>query len=322
MSVFTTVKQAQLEAFLERYEIGGLRAFTPVASGITNTNYFLQTAGGEFVLTLYEHHSDDELVYMLGLQRHLASRGVACAAPVADRRGDYFSTLNQRPAAIIERLPGAVQPQPGIAHCAAIGAELARFHVAGLDFAGRRPNPRGSDWVFAVSDMLEAELDDGERLLIASTLREHRGLDIESLPAGAIHADLFHDNALFDGERLCGIFDFDYACHDNLVLDLAILLHDWCPGPNGELDEARSGAVLEAYRRERELERAEIAALPSMLRFSALRFWLSRLYDRLFPLPGELTYSKDPDEYRRLLQARRDEGDRLGLRLEKLFGEA
>ena len=320
MSVFTSVKQAQLEAFLERYEIGRFTAFTPIAAGVTNTNYYLDTDGGEFVLTLYEHHSDDELDYMLGLQRHLASRSVACAAPVSDRRGDFFSTLNQRPAAIIARLPGEVQPRPGVAHCAAIGTEIARFHLAGQDFRGYRANPRGADWVFAVSDMLDAELEDDDRQLISAALRDYRGLDVAALPAGAVHADLFHDNALFDGDRLRGIFDFDYACHDSLVLDIAILLHDWCRHGSGEIDAARSTALLDAYRRERELERAEIDALPAMLRFSALRFWLSRLYDRLFPLPGELTYSKDPDEYRQLLLARLDDDGGHGLRLQNNIG--
>jgi len=322
MSVFTSVKQSHLEAFLKRYEIGRLVAFTPIAAGITNTNYYLDTDDGEFVLTLYEHHSDDELEYMLGLQRHLANRSVACAAPVSDRRGDFFSTLNQRPAAIIARLSGEVQPLPGIAHCAAIGAEIARFHHAGLDFPGWRANPRGDDWVYAVSDMLDAELEDDDRQLIAATLREYRSLDIEALPAGAVHADLFHDNALFDGERLCGIFDFDYACHDSLILDIAILLHDWCRTGSGEIDEALGGALLDAYRRERELGPAEIDALPAMLRFSALRFWLSRLYDRMFPQPGELTYSKDPDEYRSLLLARNDEADSLRRQFARFVGPA
>jgi len=322
MSVFTNVKQPQLEAFLERYEIGRLQSFSPIAAGITNTNYYLATDSGEFVLTLYEHHSDEELDYMLGLQRHLAAASIACATPVSDRRGDFYSTLNQRPAAIITRLPGEVQPQPGVVHCAAIGAELARFHCAGLDFAGRRLNPRGADWVFAVSDMLDAELDGEDRQLIASTLREYRGLDFESLPAGAVHADLFHDNALFDGERLCGIFDFDYACHDSLVLDIAIVLHDWCSGPNDDFEASRVDALLEAYRRERELGPAEIAALPAMLRFSALRFWLSRLYDQWFPQAGELTYIKDPGQYRRRLLARRDDDEALRRRFEKFQGPA
>ncbi|MGD2170611.1 MAG: homoserine kinase [Gammaproteobacteria bacterium] len=311
MSVFTTVKQAQLESFLGRYDIGSLSSFEPIAAGITNTNYYLETSGGEFVLTLYEHHSDDELNYMLGLQRHLAARSVLCPAPMEDRRGDLYSTLNQRPAAIIARLPGKVQNKPGVAHCAAIGAELARFHLAGADFGGSRANPRGADWVLATGDMLEADLDDADRQLLASTLREYIRLDHSVLPAGAIHADLFHDNALFDGDNLRGIVDFDYACHDSFVFDLAVLLHDWCIDAEGGFDGSRVDAVIEAYQRERVLDEAEIHALPVMLRFSALRFWLSRLYDRLFPLPGELTFSKDPEEFRRLLLARRDRENEL-----------
>jgi homoserine kinase type II len=311
MSVFTTVKQAQLEAFLGRYEIGPLRSFEPIAAGITNTNYFLETADGEFVLTLYEHHSDDELNYMLGLQRHLAGKSVLCPAPTEDRRGDLYSTLNQRPAAIIARMSGEVQDSPGTAHCAAIGAELARFHLAGADFGGRRANPRGADWVLATGDMLEADLGDSDRLLLASTLREYVRLDHAVLPGGAIHADLFRDNALFAGDRLCGIVDFDYACHDSFVFDLSVLLQDWCVDARGEFDAARVDAVLDAYQQLRVLDEAEIYALPAMLRFSALRFWLSRLYDRLFPLPGELTFSKDPEEFRRLLLARRERENEL-----------
>lgn len=311
MSVFTTVKQAQLESFLGRYEIGRLRSFGSIAAGITNTNYTLETDDGEYVLTLYEHHSDDELNYMLGLQRHLAGKSVLCPAPVKDRRGDLYSTLNQRPAAIIERLPGKVQKSPDIAHCAAIGAELARFHLAGADYKGQRDNPRAADWALAIGDMLDADLDDGDRQLLSAILREYLRLDHESLPVGAIHADLFHDNALFDGERLRGIVDFDFACRDSFAFDLAVLLHDWCIDSGGGFDVARVDAVLGAYQQQRVLGEAELLALPVMLRFSALRFWLSRLYDRLFPLPGELTFSKDPDEFHRLLLARREDDSDL-----------
>jgi homoserine kinase type II len=311
MSVFTTVKQTQLEAFLDRYDIGGLRAFSPIAAGITNTNYRLDTDKGEFVLTLYEHHSDDELTYMLGLQRHLAGKSVLCPAPVEDRRGDLFSTLNQRPAAINTRLPGEVQRAPGPEHCAAIGTELARFHLAGADYAGTRLNPRGADWALAIGDMLDADLDPDDRQLLAATLRDFLRLDHHSLPSGAIHADLFHDNALFEGTQLRGIVDFDYACGDSFVLDIAVLLHDWCIDSKGGFDAARVDAALGAYQDRRVLGEAELLALPAMLRFSALRFWLSRLYDRLFPMPGELTYSKDPDEFHRLLRARREDDAEL-----------
>jgi homoserine kinase type II len=298
MSVYTSVDNEQLEGFLRRYDIGKALAFAPVAAGITNSNYMLDTDRGRFVLTLYEHHSDDELDYMLRLQRHLAGRGVRCSQPVGDRRGDFFSSLNQRPAAIITRIEGEVQDLPSLQQCALIGAELARFHLAGIDFNHARANPRGLDWMLAVRDMLADYLGDAEQQAIEASLQAAQAFALEALPRGAIHADLFHDNALFHGAELGGILDFDYACSDAFVFDIAVLLNDWCIDPQFQLIDSRVNAVLEAYRRHRELEAMEIEALPLMLRLAALRFWLSRLYDKTFPFTGELTYIKCPDAFR------------------------
>ena len=307
MSVYTTVEPDQLEQFLKRYDIGSAQALKPIAAGITNSNYYLDTDNGHYVLTLYEHHSDDELEYILGLQQHLSNRGVHCAAPVKDRRGDFFSPLKQRPAAIIEKLPGAVQAEPDALRCNQIGGELARFHRAGQDYRRMRANPRGIEWLLAAADMLESELDDDDRQLYEAVLRDYRALDITRLPRGAIHADLFHDNVLFDGDALKGIIDFDYACFDCLVLDIAVLLNDWCSDAGGNLQANLVAAVLEGYQRERRLTRMEIDALPLMLRLGALRFWFSRLYDKAFPLSGELTFIKNPDNFRGLLVLRSNE---------------
>ncbi|MCG6889712.1 MAG: homoserine kinase [Gammaproteobacteria bacterium] len=304
MSVYTSVDFEQLEHFLLRYDLGKAIAFKAVAAGITNSNYTLETDQGRFVLTLYEHHSDDELDYMLSLQRHLVKRAVRCAQPAKDRRGEFYSSLNNRPAAIIHLLPGEVQSRPNIEHCALIGAELGKFHLAGEDFEAVRANPRGLDWIVAVRDMLQEYLDDVDQAAIESSLLAARNFDLDSLPRGAIHADLFHDNALFVGEVLGGILDFDYACTDCYVLDIAVLLNDWCIDQDYQLIDTRVSAVIDGYQQQRCLEPAEIEALPLMLRLTALRFWLSRLYDKTFPLCGELTFTKCPDQFREMHRLR------------------
>jgi homoserine kinase type II len=298
MSVYTSVDLERLEQFLMRYDLGKAVDFTPITAGITNSNYALETDHGRFVMTLYEHHSDDELDYMLHLQCHLANRGLRCSEPIKDRRGELYSSLNNRPTAIIRRLPGEVKARPGLEQCSLIGAELAKFHLAGREFEPVRVNPRGLDWIVAVRDMLQDYLDYDDQKAIESSLLASRNLDIETLPRGAIHADLFHDNALFDGSALGGILDFDYACTDCYVLDIAVLLNDWCIDQHYQLVATRVRAVIEAYQQERRLEPAEINALPLMLRLAALRFWLSRLYDKTFPLGGELTFIKCPNQLR------------------------
>ena len=310
MSVYTSVDHDQLNQFLKRYDLGEVADFAPIAAGITNSNYSLQTDRGSFVLTLYEHHSDDELDYMLRLQCHLAKRGVLCSEPVKDRRGDLFSSLNNRPVAIINRLNGEVKTSPDLEQCALIGTELARFHLAGRDFDLQRANPRGLDWIIAVRDMLLENLDNDDLRSIDTTLLAAQKLDLDSLPRGAIHGDLFHDNALFDGAKLGGILDFDYACTDSFGLDLAVLLNDWCIDEHSQLVDARVSAVVDTYQKQRRLESSEIEALPLLLRLAALRFWLSRLYDKSFPLSGELTFVKCPDQYRNMHRLR-SEGVKL-----------
>ena len=304
MSVYTTVEPAQIEQFLARYGLGKLIKLDAIATGITNSNYYLDTEAGHFVLTLYEHHSDDELTYMLGLQQHLVNRSLHCSSPVEDRRGSLFSTLNQRPAAIIHRLEGEVRSKPEPTHCAIIGAEMARFHLMGQDYPGKRTNPRGIDWIIAVTDMLDNRLDDADLRLIKTTLQAASEFDAGRLPRGSIHADLFRDNVLFIGNELGGMLDFDYACCDSFVFDIAVLLNDWCIDGRGLLVAERVGATLEAYQQHRRLEAAEVESLPSMLCLAALRFWLSRLYDKAFPLSGELTFTKNPETFREMLLLR------------------
>ena len=300
MSVYTTVEIRQLEQFLLRYELGKLRELQPIAAGITNTNYYLDTERDRFVLTLYEHHDDSELAYMLGLQQHLANQSVRCAEPVKDRYDQFYSSLNQRPAAIIHRLPGKVETVPDARNCASIGTELARFHLAGRDYTGRRNNPRGTEWIRAVLETLGPSLESDDLQSITATLDSCREFDLDRLPRGAIHADLFHDNALFANGELGGILDFDYACNDSFVFDIAVLLNDWCIDSEGQLVAARVNSTIGAYQQQRRLETTELDALPLMLRLGALRFWLSRLYDKRFPLSGELTFIKCPDAFRQM----------------------
>lgn len=307
MSVYTSVSRAQLARFLTRYDIGQLVDYRGIVAGITNTNYMLDTDTGAFVLTLFEHHERDELDYILGLQFHLAQQHVACAAPVMDRKGGYYSTLNARPAAIVHRLSGEVVESPSLQHCTQVGAELARFHLAGASYAGRRSNPRGLDWWRSMAQKLAQFLSQVERRMLEQEIATYAEFNVSRLPRGALHADLFHDNVMFDGDQLSGFFDFDYACNDALVYDLAITLNDWCSIPDGNLDRLRLQALLAAYAQNRTLELVEIEALPMMLRVAAMRFWLSRLHDQSFPIAGELTFFKPPAHFRDMLKQRRSD---------------
>jgi homoserine kinase type II len=310
MSVYTKVTQSQLGDWLRRYPVGTLTELRGIAAGIENTNYFVTTTAGRYVLTLFERLPAESLPFYLGLMAHLARHGIPCPAPVVDQSNGLHSTLNGKPAALVTRLPGAPVTAPTTAHCARVGAVLADMHLAGRSFAVTLENPRGPRWWREAASQVAAFLDDERRRLLDSELAFQSRYRFQDLPRGPIHADLFRDNVLWDGDRVGGVIDFYFACVDAWLFDVAVTLNDWCVHPDGEIDVSRAIALLGAYHAARPFTAIERGAWPVMLRAASLRFWLSRLHDFLLPRPGELVHAHDPEHFRRILALRiRDEHD-------------
>lgn len=309
MSVFTTVTLEQLRAWIVDYpSVGTVNGLQGIATGITNTNYFVSTGKGRFVLTLFEHNRAEDLPYFLNLMAHLAAHGVPCPSPIANTAGQYLGEMSGKPAALVSCLQGSSVESPNAGHCREVGSFLARMHLAGLSYPAIMQNPRGLQWWEATAKKVMPKLTSAEQGLLEDELTYQAQFRKDGLPRGVIHADLFRDNVLFDGERLGGAVDFYYACNDVLAYDLAIAANDWCGNEDGSLDEHRVQAMLDAYHQLRPLSAAEREAWPRLLRAGALRFWLSRLQDYYFPQAGELTYAKDPSHFKRVLQVRiRDE---------------
>jgi homoserine kinase type II len=304
MSVFTPVTPEQLSAWLARYRLGALLQMQGIATGIENTNYFVTTTGGNYVLTLFEKLTPAQLPFYLGLMAHLAQHGIPSPAPAADRSGRLFSELNGKPAALLSRLQGETVAAPTAAHCGEVGNALAAMHVAGQCYQGGLANPRGPRWWREACSKVSPFLDAARAELLRAELAfqaQHRGDD---LPRGPIHADLFRDNVLFAGARIGGVIDFYFAGIDWLLFDVAVTFNDWCVRAGGEIDAPRAAALLAAYHARRPFTQAEREAWPQMLRAAALRFWLSRLYDFYLPRPGELVHAHDPEHFRRILELR------------------
>jgi homoserine kinase type II len=310
MAVFTSVTHEQLRTWLARFPVGALRDWRGIAEGIENTNYFVDTDGGRWVLTLFERLPPDRLPFHLDLMHHLAARGIPCPDPVADLDGALTAPLAGRPAALVTRLPGRGVERPTLAHAAPVGDLLARMHLAAADFPGRQPNPRGPDWWRATVPHLLPMLPGPQAALLADELdaqgRFAASDAARALPQGAVHADLFRDNVLFDGERIGGVIDFWFAGTDALLFDLAVTCNDWCiDDDSGVLDPVRLDALVGAYDARRPLAEAERAAWPMVQRAAALRFWISRLDDWHRPRPAEQLTPKDPGHFERILRGRR-----------------
>lgn len=306
MAVYTEVDDDALEAFLAEYDIGELLSYKGIAEGVENSNYYLETDRGRFILTLYEKRvAPQDLPFFIGLMEHLAARGIPCPTPLHGRDGEALRRLCGRPAAIVTFLIGVWQRKVRIEHLAPLGEALARLHEAGRDYAGQRPNnlslagwrplfeksaPRAHEVLAGLAGEIEAELAFLER----SWPRD--------LPAGVIHADLFPDNVFFLGDKVSGLIDFYFACNDFLAYDVAVCINAWCFESDGSYNVTKARALIGAYHKARGLSAEEREALPILLRGGALRFLLTRLHDWIFRADGALVTPHNPLEYYRKLR--------------------
>lgn len=313
MAVFTQVSRAEAAALVSRLGAGELLALEGIGTGIENTNYFVDTSAGRWVLTLFERLTAEQLPFYLRLMQHLARHGLPVPEPRADAAGEILHHVAGKPAALVNALPGTHQLAPDLHHCAQLGHLLARMHLAVADFPLTQPNLRGLGWWQAITPLLLPHLEGPQRELLEAELAFQQQLAAapayRSLPRGAVHADLFRDNVLFDGlpghEKLTGCFDFYFAGTDTFGYDLAVCLNDWCIDlDSGRLDPARAAALIDAYEQERPLTTAELRLMPGLLRAAALRFWLSRLSDGYLPREAALLNPKDPQHFERVLRER------------------
>lgn len=311
MAVYTEVSPAAARALLKRLRLGALLELRGIQGGIENTNYFVTCEGGEFVLTLFERLTAEQLPFYLHLMKHLAHAGIPVPDPQADPQGEILHQVAGKPASLATRLAGSSQLAPAPAHCAAVGQMLARMHLAARNFERVQPNLRALPWWNETAPTVLPHLPPAQAALLRAELAYQNhvaaGSAYGALPRGPVHADLFRDNVLFTGEQLTGIFDFYFAGVDTWLFDLAVTLNDWCVHlPTGAHDEERAQALLAAYEAVRPLSAAERELLPAMARAGALRFWLSRLWDWHLPRQASLLTPHDPTHFERVLRQRID----------------
>jgi homoserine kinase type II len=306
VAVYTDVPAEELDAFLARYDLGKLLSYKGIAEGVQNSNFLLHTEAGYFILTLYERLvAVEDLPFFISLMEHLAVRGINCPQPVRMRDGQTLGELCGRTAAIVTFLDGVWMRRVEARHCSAVGGALAKLHLAGHDFTGRRDNALAATRLRPLFESCADRIDTIQPGMLAAIRAELDFLEREwprGLPDGVIHADLFPDNVFFLGDKLSGLIDFYFACNDMLAYDVAICLNAWCFENDYSYNVTKGRALLQAYAKVRPLTDDELAAMPLLARGAALRFLATRVVDWLNVPPGALVRPKAPQEYFRKLR--------------------
>lgn len=318
MAIFTEVSLEEASVLFDQLSVGKLQSLRGIAGGIENTNYFATTDKGEYVLTLFERLTHEQLPFYLRLTTHLAEKGIPVPKPQADASGQFLFTLCGKPAAVVNKLAGQSQLQPQAVHCAQLGNMLARMHLASKDFFLHQPNLRGLPWQNQTAPSIYPYLQADQLSLLQDELAYQNEIAASAayadLPRGAVHADLFRDNVMFEGETLTGCFDFYFAGVDTWMFDLGVCLNDWAINhADGSHNAEKAKALLDAYQAIRPLTEQERNLLPAMARAAALRFWISRLWDFYFPREASVLQPHDPTHFERVLTHRRNNMQALQL---------
>ncbi len=306
MAVYTTVDDIALSKFLQYYDLGKVLSFAGIAEGVENSNYLLRTDQANYILTLFEKRVDPtDLPFFIELMETLATAGISCPLPVAAMDGTILRVLEGRPCVIFNFLDGAWSRFPNKAKCWELGTVLATMHLEAAAVTRHRPNTLGPLAWKPLFSLVQGQV---ESLGVGMEQQIQDKLDAiiqnwpTGLPEGVIHADLFPNNVLFIGDKLTGVIDFYFACVDILAYDLGICLNSWCFEADGTFNLTKSRAMLKAYDQVRPLSEAEFKAIPVLAAGSAMRFFLTRLYDWIHTPTNALVSPKDPMEYWSILR--------------------
>jgi len=323
MAVFTPIELHEISPWISNdFNIGEASAIRGIHGGIENSNFFLDTIQDgkkqEYVLTIFERLSAQQLPYYLELMRHLANQGIPVPKPIENKQGDILFSLKGKPAAIVSKLPGVSRLAPEAKHCALVGEMLAKMHLAGKSFSRTQENLRSLGWWQKTIPLVLPHLNTSQKELLTHELAVQEeffsSAVYDGLPQGASHCDLFRDNVLFDtksakdtsDDELGGFFDFYFAGTDKWLFDLAVTVNDWCLADNNQdLDPTRFAALMQAYQAVRPLTQGEQANWLLMARAAALRFWVSRLWDFYLPRDAQMLTPHDPTHFERILLSRR-----------------
>ncbi len=306
MSVYTPVNQQQLQDFLNLYSLGRLIEFSGIQAGIENTNYLITSSQGDFILTIFESLSAQELPCYLNLLNHLSRANFPAPQPQQSINTQFINTLVDKPAALFCCLPGKSVEVASLAQCSEVGEYLANLHIVSKGSGFSKANLKNISACQQSFIKIKSFLSDFDRELLSLELNFQLNYPLPTLPSGVIHADLFKDNVLFDKGKISGILDFYNACNDCFLLDIAVACNDWCVD-NNKVNSEKIKALLSGYENIRKLTKDEKSYFMIFLRRAALRFWLSRIEHQLTPMPGELTLKKDPLVFRTILQQHRKE---------------
>ena len=304
MSVYTILKNKHIKEILSLYNIGSLKSFDGISDGITNTNYFLNTDKGKYVITIFEDIKKTKVTKYLKLMNFFSKKGLCAPEIMITKSGDVLTTVEKKPCSIMQKLSGKTVNESNSTLCKSLGEVIGTFHNFSQQYQGMISNSRDIEWIEKTSKKIENHLQPNQLNLIKHCSKVFKKIFSSNLPSGVIHSDLFRDNVLARNNKITGIIDYYYSFNGPLVYELAVIANDWCVNKNGSINARKYHSFINSYNSVRPITKKEMEQMNNAMIAAGLRFYLSRLVDMIFPKVGEITHIKDPSTFENILKKR------------------
>jgi homoserine kinase type II len=274
-----------------------LKSFQGISDGITNTNYFLNTSKGKYIITIFEDIAEIKVKKYLKLMNFFSNNNMCCPEIMFTKSGSILSTVKSKPCSIMEKLSGKTINTTNVSLCKSIGTIIGNFHTAGSKYSSKISNSRDIKWVERNIAKIKNHISNEQLDILNYSSKIFRKIFEMKLPNGMIHSDLFRDNVLARGDKVTGIIDYYYSFNGPLIYELAVIINDWCVNKDGSINLIKYNNFLKSYNLERKLTAVEKKHINNAMIAAGLRFYLSRLVDMFFPKVGEITHIKDPSAF-------------------------
>jgi len=309
MAVYTKLSEIDINSFFSKYNLGKILNYKGIKQGIENTNYFIQTEKGRFILTVYEKRVEEkDLPFFISLMRNLYDKNFPSPEPMVNINGNYISEILGKKAAVVSFLEGSAKEMLNPDNCYEVGISTAKLHLITKNLTGTRENKLSvKSWrkiyngVKKDCSKIHANLPN----IIEKNLDEIEKKWPKNIPSGIIHADLFPDNIFFKKEKLSGIIDYYFSCNDFYAFEIAVCLNALCfEGRNENLsfNVTKAKKFIDGYSSIRKLTEDEKIHLKILCQGAAIRFLLTRVFDYLNLTEGAIVKIKDPIEYLKRLE--------------------
>ena len=309
MAIYTKLSENNLKEFFLKYNLGKLLNYKGIQEGIENTNYFIQTDKGKFILTVYEKRVEEkDLPFFMGLMKNLFDANFPSPEPIINKNGNYVTEISGKKAAVVSFLDGSAKKNLNPNDCHKVGVQAAKLHLITKKLIVKRENKLSVNSWRKIYKKVQKDCS-RIHLNLAKTIEKNLD-EIENnwpknIPSGIIHADLFPDNIFFKDDKLTGIIDFYFSCYDFYVFEIAICLNALCfegQKENLSFNVTKAKKFIDGYSSIKKLTEEEKKSLKILCQGAAMRFLLTRVFDYLNLTEGALVKIKDPIEYLKRLE--------------------